>query len=154
MGLLVRVLDLELLSQPILLLYHLSYVLSLSKLSFNFNFISVSKLTKDVNCYISFFPDHCLFRDLKTNQVIGKGHVCDDLYILDEWESQSGVCSSVVSPYDAPCRLVHPSLHLLKKLFPQSQNISSLECESCHFAKHHRTSLSPRVNKRLGQLLI
>ena len=37
----------------------LSSVLSLPKLAFNL--ISVSKLTKDLNCCISFFPDHCLF---------------------------------------------------------------------------------------------
>jgi len=124
----------------------LSSVLSLPKLAFNL--ISVSKVTRDLNCYISFFPDHCLFRDLKTNQVIGKGHVSDDLYILDEWGPQFVACSSVVSPFEAHCRLGHPSLPLLKKLCPQFQNISSLECESCRFAKHHRSSLSPRVNKR------
>ena len=42
----------------------LSSVLSLPKLAFNL--ISVSKLTKDLNCCISFFPDHCLFQDLMT----------------------------------------------------------------------------------------
>lgn len=114
-----------------------------------FNLISVSKITRDLHYYISFFPDHCLFRDLKTNQVIGKGHVSDDLYILDEWESQFVACSSVVSPFEAHCRLGHPSLPLLKKLSPQFQNIPALECESCKFAKLHRISLGPRINKRV-----
>ena len=31
---------------------------------------------------------------------------------------------------------------------PQFNSISTLDCESCHFAKHHRVSLSPRINKR------
>ena len=52
----------------------LSSTLSLPKLAFNL--ISVSKVSRDLNCYISFFPDHCLFCDLKTNKVIVK-----DMYL-------------------------------------------------------------------------
>ena len=44
-------------------------------------------------------------------------------------------------------------LYFLKKLCSQIKNISSLECVSCRFAKHHRSSLSPRVNKRLSPIL-
>ena len=40
----------------------LSSILSLPKLTFNL--ISVTRITRDLNCYVSFFPDHCLFRDL------------------------------------------------------------------------------------------
>lgn len=107
----------------------LSSVLSLPKLAFNL--ISVSKVTRDLNCWISFFPDYCLFRDLVTNQVIGKGHLSGDLYILDEWEPRFVACSAVISPFEAHCRLGHLSLPLLKKICPQFQSIPSLECESC-----------------------
>ncbi|KAK2974562.1 hypothetical protein RJ640_002471 [Escallonia rubra] len=117
--------------------------------SLAFNLMSVSRLTKDLNCCISFFPDHCLFQDLMTKQTIGKGHVSDGLYILDAWVPRSVACSGVVSPFEAHCRLGHPSLPVLKKLCPQFHDISSVDCESCHFAKHHRSSLSPRVNKRV-----
>ncbi|KAK2968669.1 hypothetical protein RJ640_004028 [Escallonia rubra] len=116
--------------------------------SLAFNLMSVSRLTKDLNCCISFFPDHCLFQDLMTKQTIGKGHVSDGLYILDAWVPRSVACSGVVSPFEAHCRLGHPSLPVLK-LCPQFHDISSVDCESCHFAKHHRSSLSPRVNKRV-----
>lgn len=85
---------------------------------------------------------------LRANQVIGKGYVSNDLYILDDWEPQFVPCSSVVSSFKAHCRLGHPSLPLLNKLCPQFQNIPSLECESCQFAKHHRTSMGLRINKR------
>lgn len=88
-------------------------VLSLPKLAFNL--IYVSKITRDLNCYISFFPNYCLFRDLTTNQVIGKGHVSDDIYILDEWESRLVAFSSIVSPFEAHCRLGHPSLPFLEE---------------------------------------
>ncbi|KAK3019401.1 hypothetical protein RJ639_004651 [Escallonia herrerae] len=67
-----------------------------------------------------------LMSDLMTKQTVGKGHVSDGLYILDEWVPHSVACSGVVSPFEA-----------------------HLDCESCHFAKHHRSSLSPRVNKRI-----
>ncbi|KAK2970062.1 hypothetical protein RJ640_006535 [Escallonia rubra] len=87
--------------------------------------------------------------DLMTKQTIGKGHVSDGLYILDAWVPRSVACSGVVSPFEAHCRLGHPSLPVLKKLCPQFHDISSVDCESCHFAKHHRSSLSPRVNKRV-----
>ncbi|KAK2973938.1 hypothetical protein RJ640_001406 [Escallonia rubra] len=87
--------------------------------------------------------------DLMTKQTIDKGHVSDGLYILDAWVPRSVACSGVVSPFEAHCRLGHPSLPVLKKLCPQFHDISSVDCESCHFAKHHRSSLSPRVNKRV-----
>ena len=79
----------------------LSSVLNLPKLAFNL--ISVSKLTRDLNCYISFFPNHCLFRNLATHKVIGKGHVIGDLYILDDYEPRFVACSSVMSPFEAHC---------------------------------------------------
>ncbi|KAH0679752.1 hypothetical protein KY284_020837 [Solanum tuberosum] len=73
----------------------LSFVLGLPKLAFNLMY--VSKLTRDLNCYISFSPDHCLFRDLKTNKVIGT--------------------LSIRTSF----------LPMLKKLCPQFQNIPSLD---------------------------
>ncbi|KAL5810383.1 hypothetical protein ACOSQ3_027085 [Xanthoceras sorbifolium] len=124
----------------------LSSVLHLPNLSFNL--ISVSQLTRNLNCYISFFPDHCLFQDLMTKQIIGKGHESGGLYILNTSIPKSVACSGVTSPFEAHCRLGHPSLPLLKKLCPQFSKVSSLDCESCQFAKHHRLSSSPRVNKR------
>ena len=40
---------------------------------FSFNLISVSKLTRTLKCYISFFPGFCLFQDPMTKQIIGGG---------------------------------------------------------------------------------
>ncbi|XP_015161249.1 uncharacterized protein [Solanum tuberosum] len=78
----------------------LSFVLSLPK--FAFILIYVSKVAETLIAIYLSFPDHYLVRDLTTNQVIGKGHVSDDLYILDEWESQSVAFSSVSSCVDTP----------------------------------------------------
>lgn len=43
----------------------ISFVISLPKLAFNL--IYVSKITRELNCYISFFLDYYLFHDLITN---------------------------------------------------------------------------------------
>ncbi|RVW21587.1 ATP synthase subunit beta, chloroplastic [Vitis vinifera] len=124
----------------------LSYVLNLPNLAFNL--IYVSKLTKNLNCSVSFFPDHCVFQDLMTKRAFSKEHVSDGLYILDEWVPRPVACVNTASSIEAHCRLGHPSLPVLKKLCPQFDNLPSLDCESCHFAKHHRSSLGPRINKQ------
>ena len=60
----------------------LNYVLCLP--DFSFNLISVSKLTRTLNCNISFFfPDYCLIQDLSTKQVIGRGRESGGLYIFE-----------------------------------------------------------------------
>ena len=87
-----------------------------------------------------------------TKRIFGKGHVFDGLYILDEWVPRPVACVSTASPVEAHCRLGHPSLPVLKKLCPQFDNLPSLDCESCHFAKHYRSSLGPRINKRVESL--
>ncbi|RVW95925.1 putative mitochondrial protein [Vitis vinifera] len=93
-----------------------------------------------------------LISDLMTKRTFGKGHVFDGLYILDEWVPRLVACVSNVSLVEAHCRLGHPSLPVLKKLCLQFDNLTSLDCESCHFAKHHRSSLGPRINKRAESL--
>ena len=45
-----------------------------------FNLLSVSQLTKALNCCITFDPTSCAFQDLKTKKMIGLGHEKDGLY--------------------------------------------------------------------------
>ena len=120
----------------------------LSLPNFSFNLMSVSKLTRALKCYISFFPDFCLFQDLMTKQIIGRGREFGGLYILDPTVPRPIACSRVTTSFETHCRLGHLSLPLLNKLCPQFSSLLSLDCESCQFAKHHRLSYSPRVNKR------
>ena len=123
----------------------LSSVLSL--LDFSLDLVSVSKLTRAPKCCVSFFPDFCLFQDLMTKQIIGRGHESGGLYILELAVPRPIACSGVTTPYETHYRLGHPSIPLLKKLCPQFSSLSSLDCESCQFAKHHRLSSHPRANK-------
>ena len=64
--------------------------------------------------------------------------------------SKSVACSGAVIPFELHCCPGHPSLPLLKKLYTQFFSLSSLNCESCQYAKLHRVHLSPRVNKRVS----
>ena len=123
----------------------LTSVLSLP--NFFFNLMSVSKLTRALKCYISFFPDFCLFQDLMRKQIIGGGREFGGLYILDPTVPRPIACFGVTTLFETHCRLGHLLLPLLKKLC-QFSSLLSLDCESCQFAKHHRLSYSFRVNKR------
>lgn len=58
----------------------LSSVLHLPKLAFNM--IYVSKLTRDLNCCVTLFLDHCIVQDIVTKHTIGKGTICERHY----WE--------------------------------------------------------------------
>ena len=108
----------------------------------------MSKLTCTLNCSISFYPDYCLIQDFSTKRIIGRGRESGGLYILDIEVPKSIACFGVVTPFELHCHLGHPSLSQLKKLYPQFSSLSSLNCESCQYAKLHRVHLSLRVNKR------
>ena len=110
--------------------------------------ISVSKLTKNLQFFVSLYFYCCLLQDLMMKQIIGNRYISDGVYILDEWAPPSVACSSIISSFEAHCRLGYISLPVLRKLCPQFHNVPLIDCESCHFAKHHRSSLSPRNNKQ------
>ena len=98
----------------------------------------MTKLTCTLNCSVSCFHVYCLIQDLLTKQIIGRGRKSGGLYILDTEVPKSAACFVVVTPFELHCRLSHPSLPLLKKLYPQFSSLSSLNCESCQYAKLHR----------------
>ena len=64
--------------------------------------------------------------------------------------TKSVTYSRVVTPFELHRRLGHPSLSLWKKLYPRFSSLSSLNCESCQYAKLHQVHLSHRVNKRVS----
>ena len=84
----------------------------LSLLHFSFNLIFVSKLTRTLNCSISFFHDYCLIQGLMTKRIIGKGHESRGLYILDIEVPNSVACSGVLTPFELHCRFGHLSLSI------------------------------------------
>ena len=125
----------------------LTYILSLPQ--FSFNLISVSKLTRTLNCNISFFPYHYLILDLSTKRIIGRGSESGILYIIETEVPNSVAYSRVVTRSNyIVFWVILLSLSLSKKLYPQFSSLSSLNRESCQYAKLHCMHLSLRVNKR------
>ncbi|KAL1109639.1 hypothetical protein V6Z11_D03G191200 [Gossypium hirsutum] len=61
--------------------------LSLTKVlyvpNFRYNLLSVSKLTTDLHCMVSFYPHFCLIQDLSSGRMRGIGKARCSLYILD-----------------------------------------------------------------------
>lgn len=93
----------------------------LSVPSFQLNLLSVSKLTKSLQCSITFFPDHCVIQDLHTKRTIRVGKESGGLYYLVTQPSPTAAAthSSNVNFYLWHWRLGHPSpsiLPLLSKL--------------------------------------
>jgi hypothetical protein len=82
---------------------------------FPFNLLSISKITKTLNCSISFYHSLCIFQDLKTRRMIGMEHEVSGLYYLDLTPSDPPrALQSSTSTLQWHCRLGHPSLPTLK----------------------------------------
>ncbi|XP_019230260.1 PREDICTED: uncharacterized protein LOC109211213 [Nicotiana attenuata] len=52
---------------------------------FKFNLLSVSKVTRDLKCFASVYPDLCVFRDLFSGRVREIGRESDGLYFLQKY---------------------------------------------------------------------
>ncbi|KAA0033068.1 gag-pol polyprotein [Cucumis melo var. makuwa] len=70
------------------------------------------------------FPSVTLDRVMK--KIIGRGYESGGLYLFDHQVSQAVACHVVPSPFEVHCRLGHPSLFVLKKLYPEFRMPSSL----------------------------
>ena len=120
---------------PALKLKNCLYVPSLSQ-----KLLSVSHVTKELNCVVLMHPHFCLLQDIRTGKIIGRGTERDGLYYVDE-VVQPGTAMLAHGTVDRKLwlwhrRLGHPSLEYLKKLFPQfSEYNNQFSCETCILAK-------------------
>ena len=111
-----------------------------------FNLISISQLTRTLNCSIT-FTDKCVtLQDRSTGQTIGVGRESQGLYYFPS--STSPVACSTTSPSLIHSRLGHPSLSKLQQMVPSLSTLKSFECESCQLGKQARASFPRRVNNR------
>lgn len=60
-------------------------------LDFKCNLISVSCMTKDLNCILTFLHDCCFVQDLPTRNLIGLGRRCDEMYYFDSVQDRGVV---------------------------------------------------------------
>lgn len=91
--------------------------------TFKFNLLSVSKATRQLNCYASFYPDFCTFQDLSTGRVKLLGKEQDGLYLLREHKGSGySLTSHSLLSKEVPGsglwhqRMGHVPLPILKKI--------------------------------------
>jgi hypothetical protein len=123
---------------------------------FPINLLSVSSITKSVNCRGWFDPSHCAFQELGTGRILGTRTRHDGLYYLDAGSDEVAFASKM-----SPCqellllhrRLGHTSFVSMSRIYPSLFNAcprETLICVACEFSKHTRVpypSLGLRSNK-------
>ena len=112
-----------------------------------FNLISISKLTHDLNCLITFYDNFVTLQDQSTRRTIGIGHEFQGLFHLSS-PSSSTACTSLDTPLLIHIRLGHPNFSKFRIIVPHFFSLSSIECESCQFGKHTRVPFPERLDQR------
>ena len=98
-------------SLPLNSVYYLHDLLCVP--TFKVNLMSVSRLTRDLNCSMTFFPHWCVLQDLATRRIIGLGKQCDGLYYLVVLTIRKIGTTSHSSPHHQPtCNLTTSSSDL------------------------------------------
>ncbi|KAF3677194.1 hypothetical protein FXO37_04949 [Capsicum annuum] len=117
---------------------------------FKFNLLSVSKLTKDLHCFVSFYPDFFLLQDLYTRKVKRIGKEKDSLYLLyTKSLSPAGSQSSTIflsSQLNSKSsvwhqRLGHTPVHVLNQIPSIKHTLDNFlicNCPICPVAKQTR----------------
>ena len=103
--------------------------------NFSFNLISISKLTRDLHCVLTFSHNSVTLQDRSMGKTIGIGHESQGLFHLSS-PLCSTACTSTKVPLLLHSHLGHPSLSKFRKLVPPFSSLSSLECESYQLRKH------------------
>lgn len=125
---------------------------------FQFNLISISKITKTLHCTLTFSHDFCDIQDQLTQRKIGHAKLHHNLYILSQFPNNSActetndntlVLTARNSNFDNidvwHYRLGHPSHNVLQTVctsFPYVTFNKNFICDCCHFAKQSRLPFS------------
>ncbi|XP_075083645.1 uncharacterized protein LOC142167379 [Nicotiana tabacum] len=118
----------------------------LAAADFKYNLLSVSQLTKELQCMVAFFPNFCIFQDLYSGQVKGIGKEEHDLYILqggsshDSTATPDNKCAHTTSLPDSAVvwhrRLGHAPIDVIRKLDALSTLKTGTQyCPVCPVAK-------------------
>lgn len=127
----------------------LKSVLHVPKLSCNL--LSVSQITKDLNCVANFSHSSCEFQDLISGRRIGSAREHGGLYYFEDFnvnkQAHTVDCGSLSMSREQKImlwhrRLGHPSFPYLRNLFPElfrNKDSLMIHCEVCQLAKHQRS---------------
>ncbi|RVW51326.1 Retrovirus-related Pol polyprotein from transposon RE1 [Vitis vinifera] len=96
------------------------------------NLLSISKLAHDLQCVTKFYPNLCVFQDLKSGKMIGSAELCSGLYLLS-----CGQFSNQVS--QASC--------VQSQSMSESFNSVSNSKAFVHVYPQNRSKFAPRANK-------
>ena len=117
--------------------------------------LSVSHVTRELNCTLLMHPKFCFLQDIRTGTTIGRGTEHHGLYYVDETaQTGKGMLAHGTSEREAWLwhrRLGHPSSSYLKILFSHLDTNSVLHCQTCVLAKSHRQSFKPS-NSRVDDI--
>lgn len=127
--------------------------------SFPISLLSVKQLCSTRLCHVIFTPSCCIFQDMRSKRVIGRGWLDGTLYYL--WPAQqvisnASLCSSSSTTLQWHLRLGHLNLNKLKLMMPSLCSISQVRCDSCELSKHRLTSLpsySPSRSNKLFEII-
>ena len=121
---------------------------------FKYNLLSVSKITRELNCFVSFYPGFCLFQDLTSGTLKGIGKESDGLYIIfsPPHYVHSNISTGEIHRVNVAQkrqedillwhrRLAHPFCVSMKHLLCYKLNeCKSIDCAVFPLAKHTRIS--------------
>ena len=110
--------------------------------------ISISKLTRELNCSIIFSYNHVALQDRSIGRTIGIGRESHGLFLLSS-PSSSIACTSMDTPLLIHDCLGHPTISKFRKLVSRFSSLSSIECESCQLGKHTRVPFPRRLDQRI-----
>ncbi|XP_073067135.1 uncharacterized protein [Primulina eburnea] len=111
---------------------------------FKFNLLSISSLTKQISCSVTFLSDSCQIQVLNQSKMIGMGKRMGDLYIFSPLPVLSTVCNVSSSKSSLwHYRMGHasfPQLSVLGKTLGTDfiHNNVSLDCTVCLLSKQKR----------------
>ena len=112
-----------------------------------FNLISISKLTCDLNCLITFYDNSVTLQDQSTGRTISIGREFQGLFHLS-LPSSSTAYTSMDTSLLIHNRLGHPNISKFWKIVPCLSSLFSIECESCQLEKYTRVPFPRCLDQR------
>ena len=112
-----------------------------------FNLISINKLTRDLNCLITFSDNSITLQDRSAGRTIGVVCEFQGLFRLNS-PSSSTTCTSMDTPLLIHSCLGHPIISKFQIMVPRFSNLSSIVCESCQIRKHTHVPFPKNLDQR------